>query len=113
MSARETLAPMLPFPVDATRERLWEEFHAANPAVWELFERYAIEAAAKAGRAHRIGARMVWERIRWHVWIETRDPAGQAWRLNDHYVPYYARHFLAAHPELGQVFELRAIGGGR
>ena len=89
------------------RQRAFEEFHAANPSVWDLFERFtlrALEARARAGDSKRIGARFVWERMRWFIRFETTDVD---FKLNDHYPPFYARMFMKAHPEHGVVFETR------
>lgn len=83
------------------------EFHRANPGVWGLFERFTLEAV-RAGASKRIGARMVWERIRWETRVASSAREG-APRLNDHHVPYYARLFMERHPELGPVFETRAL----
>lgn len=74
--------------------RQWTRFHRENPKVWELFNRFASEALYR-GR-QRLGARAVWERMRWYTTIETDDfPVD--WKLNDHYPPFYARLFMAAH----------------
>lgn len=95
----------------SAREIAWREFHATNPQVFRMFERFALEAvrasAARApGSAIRIGARMVWERMRWETTI-TPIENGVPWRLNDHHVPFFARLFLERHPELGPIFEIR------
>lgn len=81
------------------RERAFEEFHAANPRVWELFERFALELV-RAGR-RRIGARLIGERIRWECAIATTDAE---FKVNDHHWPHYARMFAEKH---GNVFEFR------
>ena len=87
------------------RER-WVQFHAANPAVYKLFERFALEAA-RSGR-QRFGARAIWERLRWHLAIEV--VGDEAFKLNDHYPPYYAREFARRHPEHAALFEFRSRG---
>lgn len=112
------LAPALPLPAreepapaagDAAREhaeraaRAWRAFHNANPQVWDLFERFALELVA-AGRRHA-GARMIWERMRWEILLTTRGDV--EFKLNDHWPPFYARLFLEQHPELGDFFETR------
>lgn len=84
------------------RETRWREFHESNPHVYEMFSRFAMELVA-AGRK-RIGARLVWERMRWETMIVTTDAEP---KLNDHWPPFYARLFMKDHPELGQVFETR------
>lgn len=90
--------------------RAFELFHAANPHVFALFERFALEVA-RARPGARIGARAIWERMRWHVRFETTEQRAGGWRLNDHHAPYCARLFLRRHPELAGLFELRRAQG--
>ena len=54
----------------------FETFHKENPQIWELFEKYALEAMRK-GRTH-FGAKMIGERIRWYTKIETSGGRLQA-----------------------------------
>jgi len=82
--------------------RRFVEFHTANPAVWKLFQRFALQLAA-AGRT-RYSVDAVFHRIRWHVDIETNT--SEAVKLNDHYTAYYARMFMVKYPQ-HQLFELR------
>lgn len=78
------------------------QFHAENPAVWTLFERFALAAIA-AGRSH-YSANSIFERIRWHVDIET---TGKEVRLNNNFRAYYARMFHAKHPDHSEFFRNR------
>lgn len=98
----------LEFEVNPDHQAAFETFHAAHPEVWRLFERFALEALRSDG-SRRIGARMVWERIRWESRVAV-DLPGDKPKLNDHHVPYYARLFLQTHSHLGPVFETRALG---
>lgn len=83
------------------RER-FEVFHATNPHVYRLFERFALEAA-RSGR-RRFGAKAVWERMRWFVAFET---TADDWKLNNSHTAYYAREFIRRHPEHADLFETR------
>lgn len=84
-----------------TRFERWAEFHRANPAVWEAFLRRTREAWA-SGR--KVGARCVWERMRWELDIEVQS---EDFKLNDHLVPYFARLVMLRYPELDGYFERR------
>lgn len=84
------------------RIRAFRVFHAENPHVFRLFERFALEAAA---RRKRFSSDAVLHRLRWFTQIETDDPAG--FKINDHWSAFYARLFLEQHPELAGFFELR------
>ena len=87
-------------------EGAWEVFHEENPRVYALFDKFSREAA-ESGRG-RFGARMIWERIRWYTTIETKS-RNCDWKLNDHYITYYAREFMRRNPQYGKLFELRRM----
>lgn len=80
----------------------WEQFDHDNPQVWELFERFTLEAIH--GGARRLGARLVWERMRWYSRVESTD---RTFKLNNNYPQFYARKFLEHHPEHAGCFQLR------
>lgn len=80
----------------------FEAFDAANPHVWRAFERFAFEAV-RAGRT-RIGAKAIWERMRWWSTFETSDPE---FKINNSYTAHYARKWIRLHPEHAGLFELR------
>jgi hypothetical protein len=78
------------------------EFDAANPRIYALLCRYADEVRA-AGLSH-YGVAAVFERIRWHVRVETR---GDDFKLNNDFRALYARKWIAEHPEAADFFETR------
>lgn len=89
--------------------RQWRRFHAENPHVWRLFERFALEAAASG--VSRIGAKAIWERMRWSLQVETSEHRRGSWRLNNSYTAHYARLFRERHPEHAELFETRRAQG--
>lgn len=84
-----------------TRFQHWLDFHRDNPHVYELFERFAVEAFSKG---KKVGARNIWEKIRWELAIETNS---EDWKLNDHFVPYESRLAMLRNPQLAGFFERR------
>ncbi len=88
----------------ALTQRDFEAFHAENPDVYQLFERFALEAA-NAGRK-RFSAYTVAGRIRWYTSVETRDPTG--FKINNNWIPFYARMFHERWPRYAGFFEMRA-----
>lgn len=80
--------------------RRFVEFHKANPEVWRLFKRFAFETISRGFQHYSSYA--VFERIRWHVNIETRTFDGL--KLNNDFRPYYSRLFEVAHPEHNGFF---------
>lgn len=81
----------------------FQQFHKDNPHIWRAFERFALEAAA-TGRKH-FGVAAIWERLRWHSQMETRDKAG--WKLNNSFRAFYCRLWKEKHPEYPDFFQTR------
>ncbi len=78
------------------------QFDNDNPKVWEMFVRFTFELINKGRNRH--SARDVIHRIRWETALRTDD---QAFKVNDHWSPCYARKFHAAYPQYKGFFALR------
>lgn len=85
-------------------ERAFLRFHAANPQVYRLFKKYALQAAR--ARHRHFGSKMIFERMRWYTMIETTDAD---YKLNNNYTAYYARMFMADYPEHREFFRTRRV----
>lgn len=86
------------------RDQLLAQFLAAldaTPAIWTLFERFALQAVSR-GRG-RYGARAIVELVRWHVDVEL----GGDFKLRNDYTPFLARLFALAHPAHAELFAFR------
>lgn len=79
-------------------------FHADNPQVWNLYERFALQAIAK-GRG-RFSSKAIFERLRWYANFET---VGEVFKVNNSYTAYYARHFVEKFPQYADFFEMREV----
>lgn len=82
----------------AARAARWMD---ENPSAMALFERFALEAAA---RGHRFGIGQLAERVRWEVALST---TGDAFKVNNSYRAYVARELIRRHPDLAELIELR------
>ena len=82
----------------------FNEFDAANPHVWEWYCHFADEAI-RHGRT-KCGSKEIIERIRWHINLTTTDPN---FKICNNHTPYYARKWLALHPEHPEFFVLREL----
>jgi hypothetical protein len=89
-----------------TIQQQFEEFHARNPEVFALLERFTQEAVDRGRK--RLGIRMLYERVRWEVYIQTED-ANSDFKINDHYHSRYVRRLIKVHPEWEHLFELRKL----
>lgn len=89
-------------PVDTTDDFL--NYHESNPEIWKHFNRFALLAAVSG---KKIGAKAIFERVRWEVEIEN----SQDFKVNNNYAAYYARAFELKHPQYKGFFEFRTITG--
>ena len=85
-------------------------FHKANPEIYDLFERFTLEALDSGMK--RVGAKFVFERIRWEIYVSTKGAgyvvaSKRLLKLNNNFTPWYARLFMAKHRHHVGAFELR------
>lgn len=93
------------FDDDRTIQQRFEEFHKENPHVYELLVRYADAVRERGWENYGIGA--VFERIRWHIDIETKDDRG--FKLNNDFRSRYARKLMQEHPRFYGLFRIRKL----
>jgi len=93
------------------REARFEQFHAENPVVYKLWDKFTREAISKGYR--KIGVALIMERIRWETNIELHDQINEEKeiKINDHHKAYYARLWLKNNPQHKGMFELRTVEG--
>ncbi len=102
-----TLAPIVPVKAKSfSIDERFKRFISANPQVYSAFVFFAREYLA---RGHgRVGAKAVWERLRWEYGVRTAHDAGDA-LLNNDYVSRIARLAAAREPDLRCAFAFRAL----
>lgn len=91
--------------LDLVMESRFEEFHRQHPHVYQELVRLARQAVS-AGR-RRLGIRMLWERLRWTLYVERK---GDDYKLNDHLTAPYSRLIMRQEPDLRGLFETRGNG---
>ena len=94
-----------PIPRDLPIHERWCRWERRNRAFYPIFRHFAFQLIG-AGRA-KIGAKAIVERVRWEVSVRTE---GDPWKINNDYPAYYARLFMAEHPEHDGIFETRCVG---
>ena len=87
-----------------TAKQKWWEWHHKNPHVWELFERFTLEAI-NSGRKHS-SAWLIVNRIRWETEIVTR---GSDFKISNDFIAYYARYFMALYPQHEGFFQTKQL----
>jgi hypothetical protein len=90
--------------VDKNLFKKFFEFHFENPGVYDLFEKFALQA--KAANRPRFSHWMIAQRIRWYTNIET---TGTDYKLSNDYIAMYARLLVYAIPELEGFFQLKKM----
>jgi len=85
-------------------EAAFRTFHADNPMVYAHLIRLAREGKAR-GRT-KLGIKMLWEVVRWTVYLETSD---LEFKLNNDYTSRYARLIMIQERDLAGVFEVRSL----
>lgn len=90
----------------------FKSFHKANPDVFALFERFTMEAID--GGMKKVGAKFVFERIRWELCVSTKGAgycvaSKRILKLNNNFTPLYARLFMLKHKAHANLFERRTI----
>ena len=76
-------------------------FHRANPEIWVLFQKYSLQIIDRGLKSY--GSAAVFERIRWHISVETSGKV----KLNNNFRAYYARMFAVKYPENAYFFRNR------
>lgn len=79
----------------------FDKHHRDNPRIYELFERYALKAAA--ARPY-YSAKAIFHRVRWYSQIEEKN---SDFKMDDGWISHYARLFMEKHPEHDGFFQIR------
>lgn len=88
------------------KKRDWWEWHKKNPHVWELFERFAMEAVRKGRK--KISHWLIINRIRWETSIIT---TGHDFKISNDHIAFYARLWIALHPDYKDLFNVKKMKG--
>jgi hypothetical protein len=82
----------------------FNKFNKENPHVYQAFERESLKAIEK-GR-EKISAKLIINWIRWNEFLNSSD---LNFKINDAYQSYYARLFVARHPQYYDKFDFRKL----
>tara|TARA_R100001244_G_scaffold97018_2_gene72632 strand:- start:378 stop:674 length:297 start_codon:yes stop_codon:yes gene_type:complete len=80
----------------------FETYHLANPEVFRLFEKFALQIAA---RRKKYSAKAIFHRIRWEVAMTKNET--EEFKIDDGWISHYARLFVELHPRHVDLFEFR------
>ena len=80
-------------------EAEFREFHAANPHVYDLFDRFTQQVISRG--FDRYSADAILHRVRWHTTIETTDDEG--FKINNNWAAFYSPPVDGAQPAVRGV----------
>lgn len=83
----------------------FEQFHAENPGVYRKLVQIARSAKSSGKSQYGIGS--CWERLRWHLDIETNS--SDEFSLNNNHRSRYARLIMEQEPDLKGFFHTREL----
>lgn len=95
---------MLPYK-PSLAEQAWEYIH--SPEGRQVANKFIRIAYGVHLRGKKIGAKAIWERLRWHYEVSRRE--GEDFKLNNSFVSYVARFSEEREPALRGFFEKRAV----
>jgi hypothetical protein len=87
-----------------TDKETWWEWHKKNPHVYALFEKFSLQAIG-SGREN-FSHWLIMNRIRWETAITT---TGDEFKIRNDFIAYYARLFMARHPEHDGFFRIKKM----
>lgn len=91
---------------EPTPHELFMDFNYRNPQVYDALVDLAREARRVNGRA-KIGIGMLFEVLRWTMFMETGDHEG--FKLNNNYRSRYARRIMERESDLRDLFDTRDL----
>lgn len=88
------------------RQKLFDDWHADNPAIWKYFQRFSFEALAHGRR--KISHWLIINRIRWEVFVLT---TGRDFKISNDFIAFYARLWRKTYPEHKTLFNIKRMIG--
>ena len=83
-------------------QNFWE-YHFGHPEVYQMLVQFAQEWRERRGSESTGGMKMLWERVRWEMAIQSSG----TFKCNNNHHPFYARLLMDRNPDLEGIFNLR------
>ena len=95
---------------EKTHQQAFDEW-VHTPEGGAAANRFIRMAIGLRRRSMKVGAKAIWERLRWNYMIRTNS--GEDFALNNNYTAYMARFAMQRAPELRGYFNVRAVSDER
>ena len=83
------------------------DFHVLNPSVYKAI--VEIARVMKGRGIHKMGIALIFERLRWLHFIDTKGAIGEGFKLSNDFRSEYARLIMQQEPSLAGFFEIREL----
>ena len=100
---QETSSPLAASSMNKLEAAFWE-FHTSCPEVYSTLVTLAREWRQCTNK-RKLGLHMLYQRARWEMSLRVQDSLG--FKLNNNYVPFYARLIMLQEEDLADAFDLR------
>lgn len=87
-----------------TIQERFDKFDRDNPHIYELIKRFAFEALRSV---KHYSIRAIFERIRWHLNVETQTD--ERFRISDNFTSRYVRKLIFQYPEFNDFFTTKEL----
>jgi len=88
------------------KKQAWWEWHKANPEVWNLFERFSLEAISRGRK--KLSGWLIVNRIRWETAVVT---TGSDFKISNDHIAFYTRLFRCKYPQHKNLFTIKKMKG--
>jgi len=82
----------------------FNEFNRNNPKIYELFQRFTLEAINKGHT--KLSAWLIANRIRWETMIVT---TGEDYKISNDFIALYSRKFMKDYPQYDGFFNIKEM----
>ena len=84
----------------------FQQYHQANPHLYELYKSIALQLIEQNRRV--IGSAHIFQKMRYEYQFKTD---GSPFKIDNNFAPMYARKFVLEHPQFGHLFKFKQLKG--
>lgn len=88
------------------KKQAWLTWHNNNPVIWELFEKFTLQAISLNRK--KISHWLIINRIRWETSVMT---TGNEFKISNDFIAFYARYWKEKYPEYDYIFNVKKMIG--
>ena len=86
------------------RKEKFNTWNKENPIIWELFQKFALEAIDR--KVNKLSHWLIINRIRWETFVKT---TGHDYKISNDYIAFYARLWKEKYPQYAFLFSTKKM----